>query len=380
MTFDASGNVSGVFNFEPLDGSLDGPYGDIVHLTEGPDGALYYVDIGYSDIGGTFGVSKIRRIRFLSGNQAPIAVAAANPTAGPAPLAVNFSSAGSSDPEGQTLTYAWTFGDGGTSTAANPSHTYSQPGQYSARLSVSDGVNTTFSTPISISVGSPPTATILSPQDGSFFVAGDVISYSGDGTDPDVGTLPASAFAWTIDFLHEGHVHPGTPISGVKSGTFTIPTSGHDFSGNTRYRITLTVTDSTGLTDTRSVLVYPTQGEPLLQHGTGGPHRVSRRHRQDDTVRLRHADRLQPHGRGPQPGLGRNVVHVRVMVGRRGANAHDRRASLRSELRRHLPGERGATGDRRLRLQRGLGDDGCRCVGQWADGHVDERGDLGDGP
>ena len=84
-----------------------------------------------------------------------------------------------------------------------------------------------------------------------------MISYSGDGTDPDDGTLPASAFTWNIDFLHEGHVHPGTPISGVKSGTFTIPTSGHDFSGNTRYRITLTVTDSTGLTDTRSVLIYP---------------------------------------------------------------------------------------------------------------------------
>jgi hypothetical protein len=57
--------------------------------------------------------------------------------------------------------------------------------------------------------------------------------------------------------LHEGHVHPGTPVTGVKSGTFTIPTSGHDFSGNTRYRITLTVTDSTGLTDTKSVLIYP---------------------------------------------------------------------------------------------------------------------------
>ena len=257
LTFDASGNVNGVFNFEPLDGSSDGPYGDVVYLTEGPDGAVYYIDLGYSDTSGTFGVSKIRRIRYLSGNRAPIAVAAANPTAGPTPLAVSFSSAGSSDPEGQTLTYAWTFGDGGTSTAANPSHTYSQPGQYSARLSVSDGVNTTLSTPVSISVGSPPTATILSPQDGSFFVAGDVISYSGDGTDPDVGTLPASAFTWTIDFLHEGHVHPGAAQTGVKSGTFTIPTSGHDFSGNTRYRITLTVRDSTGLTDTRSVLIYP---------------------------------------------------------------------------------------------------------------------------
>ena len=70
LTFDASGNVTGVFNFEPADGSVDGPYGDIVYLTEGPDGALYYVDLGYSDISGTFGVSKIRRIRVRSSRPA----------------------------------------------------------------------------------------------------------------------------------------------------------------------------------------------------------------------------------------------------------------------------------------------------------------------
>jgi hypothetical protein len=51
------------------------------------------------------------------------------------------------------------------------------------------------------------------------------------------GILPASAFSWSIDFLHEGHVHPATPQTGTKSGTFVIPTSGHDFHGNTRYRI-----------------------------------------------------------------------------------------------------------------------------------------------
>src|SRR6185436_10063300 len=119
LTFDANGNVNGVFNFEPLDGSVDGPYGDIVHLAEGPDGALYYVDLGYSDVTGASGVSKIRRIRYVQSNQPPVAVAAANPTSGPAPLAVAFSSAGSSDPEGQPVTYSWTFGDGTTSNAPN---------------------------------------------------------------------------------------------------------------------------------------------------------------------------------------------------------------------------------------------------------------------
>jgi glucose/arabinose dehydrogenase/chitodextrinase len=259
LTLDASGNVTGVFNFEPADGSSDGPYGDIVYLTEGPDGALYYVDLGYSDVGGTFGVSKIRRIRYLQSNQAPVAVASANPTSGPAPLAVAFSSTGSSDPEGQPLAYAWTFGDGGTSTAANPSHTYATAGTYTARLTISDGENSTLSLPITINVGQKPTATILTPEDGAFFVAGDLISFSGDATDPDDGTLPASAFTWNVDFLHEGHVHPAISHSGIKSGTFTIPTTGHDFSGNTRYRITLTVTDSNGLTDTKNVVIRPTK-------------------------------------------------------------------------------------------------------------------------
>ena len=49
LTLDANGNLTGVFNFEPLDGALDGPYGDIVDLRQGPDGALYYLDIGFDD-------------------------------------------------------------------------------------------------------------------------------------------------------------------------------------------------------------------------------------------------------------------------------------------------------------------------------------------
>jgi glucose/arabinose dehydrogenase/chitodextrinase len=257
LTFGANGNVSGVFNFEPINGSVDGPYGDIVYLTEGPDGALYYVDLGYSDISGAFGVSKIRRIRYIQSNQAPIAVASANLTSGPTPLTVDFSSAGSLDPEGQPLTYLWTFGDGGTSTVANPAYTYTENGQYTVRLTVSDDANSTLAPPLFISAGDTPTATIFFPQEGSLFIAGDTISFSGDATDTTGNVLPASAFMWNIDFLHEGHVHPGIPITGSKSGSFTIPTSGHDFSGNTRYRIQLTVTDANGLQDTNAVIVYP---------------------------------------------------------------------------------------------------------------------------
>ena len=257
LTFDANGNVNGVFNFEPANGAPDGPTGDIVYLTQGPEGALYYIDLGVADTTGQIGVSKIRRISFVGSNQPPVAQASANPTTGPTPLVVNFSSAGSSDPEGQPLTYAWNFGDNTTSTAANPTHTYTIAGPYQVRLTVSDGVNSTISAPLSISAGSRPTATILAPTDGATFRAGDVITFSGSATDAEDGTLPASAYTWKIDFLHEGHVHPGTPITGVTSGTFTIPTTGHDFSGFTRYQVSLTVTDSSGLQSTSSVTVFP---------------------------------------------------------------------------------------------------------------------------
>lgn len=69
----------------------------------------------------------------------PIAVADASaPTSGTAPLAVTFSSAGSYDPDGSIVAYDWDFGDGTTSTLANPVKSYSTPGTYTASLVVVD--------------------------------------------------------------------------------------------------------------------------------------------------------------------------------------------------------------------------------------------------
>ena len=64
---------------------------------------------------------------------APVADFTANPTSGKSPLTVNFSDQST----GNVISRSWSFGDGGTSTDQNPSHTYSIPGIYTVSLTVS---------------------------------------------------------------------------------------------------------------------------------------------------------------------------------------------------------------------------------------------------
>jgi len=72
------------------------------------------------------------------GNQSPVVTAAAAPRSGTAPLSVGFSSV-SSDPDGDSLTTVWDFGDGQQAGGANTAHTYRTPGTYTATVTVNDG-------------------------------------------------------------------------------------------------------------------------------------------------------------------------------------------------------------------------------------------------
>jgi glucose/arabinose dehydrogenase/regulation of enolase protein 1 (concanavalin A-like superfamily) len=222
--------------------------GTPVQLSVGPDGNLYQLNIYPGEFS---------KIAVSGGNRAPVAKAAATPDNGLAPLAVQFSSAGSMDPDGTPLTYAWDFKDGATSTDPNPTHTYTANGVYDATLTVSDGAKTNTAT-VQVQAGNRrPTGTITSPAAESKYSAGDTISYSGTATDPEQGTLPNSAYSWTVVFHHADHIHPFLgPITGVTGGTFTIPRVSDNID-TTWYEIQLTVTDQGGLSHTSSVNIRP---------------------------------------------------------------------------------------------------------------------------
>ena len=113
-------------------------------------------DTGYTDYASIGQFSLIGTVPGSQG-QSPVAVVnQSGPTTGTAPFTVNFSSAGSYDPEGTALTYDWDFGDGSAiSKIANPSHVYSTPGTYTASLVVFDAAGLSASAALSILVQSP---------------------------------------------------------------------------------------------------------------------------------------------------------------------------------------------------------------------------------
>jgi PKD repeat protein len=71
---------------------------------------------------------------------APVASFTGTPTSGKFPLTVTFTEASTNSP----TSWYWTFGDGSTSTAKSPSHTYSAKGTYTVSLKVTNagGSNT----------------------------------------------------------------------------------------------------------------------------------------------------------------------------------------------------------------------------------------------
>jgi len=196
-------------------------------LQFGPDGALYMIEWG-SGFNGNNTDSGIYRIDYVEGNRAPVARATASKTSGPAPLTVDFDGTASFDADtgdATGLTYAWDFtGDDVTDeTTPTASHTYTQAGNYTARLTVTDADGRTGTTSLTITVGNTaPTVKLVLPKNGGFFDFDDYVQYQVEVTDPEDGTIDCSKVVVQPGLGHDQHSHDYEQYTGC-SGTLALP-------------------------------------------------------------------------------------------------------------------------------------------------------------
>ena len=233
---DAAGNLAEI---RPATGSLLGTLGPSrgdqatldngMDLEFGSEGALYTLEYG-DGFFGEFPDAQLARIDYIGpgGNHAPRVRVAANPDRGLAPLTVAFSSAGTSDPDGDELRYQWDFDANGKvdSTAPNPTFTYRKDGVYLATLNVIDEHGRSASNFVRVFVGNQePDVELVRPVPNQPFRFGDAVQF--EVTVADEAAVDCSRVRVHYILGHDTHGHPLSTTAGC-SGTIQTTADGHD--------------------------------------------------------------------------------------------------------------------------------------------------------
>jgi PKD repeat protein len=191
----------------------------------------YSVSLTVTGAGGSDTLTRTNYIDVT--DPAPVAGFSGTPTSGTSPLTVGFTDAST----GAVSSYAWSFGDGGTSTLQNPSHLYSAAGTYSVSLTVTGpGGSDVLTRTNYIDVTEPAPVAEFSgtPTSGAVPL---VVAFA-DGS-----TGAVSSYAWDFG----------------DGGTSTLQSPGHTYSAVGVYTVSLTVTGPGG-SDTRTRLDYISVG------------------------------------------------------------------------------------------------------------------------
>ncbi|MFZ5981492.1 MAG: PKD domain-containing protein [Candidatus Zixiibacteriota bacterium] len=170
---------------------------------------------------------------------APTASFTGTPTSGDAPLTVAFTDAST----GATA-WSWDFGDGGTSTSQNPSHTYTAVGTYTVALTVTNSCGSdtyTRTDYITVTCTAPTAAFSGSPTSGDYPLT---VAF----TDASTG-----ATSWSWDF--------------GDGGTSTSQNPSHTYTATGTYTVALTVTNACG-SDSETKTGYITVTEPSSDYAS----------------------------------------------------------------------------------------------------------------
>jgi ELWxxDGT repeat protein len=179
-------------------------------------------------------------------NRAPVA-GSGGPYTGLRGVAVGFNGSASSDPDGDPLTYYWTFGDDATGTGANPAHAYSTLGTFTVTLVVNDGFTSSPPATASVTVSNRPPIANAGP-DRTVVRKTSVTLDGRASSDPD-GTI--TTYAW------RQLAGPTVTISNANTSQpqFTAP----NVSSTTALTFELKVTDDNGATATDQIVVTVTR-------------------------------------------------------------------------------------------------------------------------
>ncbi|MFE9204635.1 PQQ-dependent sugar dehydrogenase [Micromonospora sp. NPDC007230] len=221
----SGGDLSGIERVLPsfiFDNPMD--------LEFGPDGALYVLEYG----DGFFSENpdaQLARIDYTgwTGNHTPVPQVSATPTNGLAPLTVTFSSEGTTDYDGDRLSYAWDFDNDGKvdSRAANPTFTYQTNGLYNATVKVSDPGGLSAAASVRVVVGNAePVVELVKPVAGQPLKFGDTVQFEVRVTDDQ--PVDCARVSVTYVLGHDSHGHPQTTANGCTGSIQTTVPSGHD--------------------------------------------------------------------------------------------------------------------------------------------------------
>jgi len=202
-------------------------------------GGTFTVTLRVTDNLGAQSPTTSKSVTATAPNQAPTA----NFTFSCSVLTCSFTST-SSDPDGSIASYSWTFGDGGTSTAQNPSHIYVTANSYTVTLRVTDNQGAQSSTTSkTVSVTAPNSPPVVNPGPNQTAVTGLLYSLGWSFTDANHNGPWTYRISWG-----DGSTSTGTATSeGSRSNGHTYVTI-----LPRTFTVTVTVTDAAGASTTRS--------------------------------------------------------------------------------------------------------------------------------